>query len=292
MRGSPTIATRRRVTSRAMGALVGLTFAAVVVPLVSVLWTVIERGAARFDAAFFTETMRNVVGDGGGGLHAIAGTLIVTAIATAISAPIGIFVAIYLVEYGTGPLAAAVTTLVDVMTGIPSIVAGLFAYALFVMVQGPGARSGLAGGVALAVLMVPVVIRASEEMLRLVPHDLREAAYALGVPRWRTIVKVVLPTAASGLVTAVTLAIARVVGETAPLLLVAGYAQNLNLDPLEGRMTTLPVMAYYGYQAPGFPPEAGYERGWTAALVLVLLVTILFVASRALAAVLRPKGLR
>ena len=292
MRASATIGWRRRFTSRLMGVLVTLTFAAVVVPLVSVLWTVIDRGAARFDMEFFTETMRSVVGEGGGGAHAIVGTLVVTAIATALSAPLGLFVAIYLVEYGRGPLAKGVTTLVDVMTGIPSIVAGLFAYALFVLFQGPGARSGLAGGVALAVLMTPVVIRACEEMLRLVPNELREASYALGVPRWRTIVKVVLPTAASGLITGVTLAIARVIGETAPLLLVAGLAQGMNLNPLDGRMTTLPVMAYYGYQAPGFPPEPGYERGWTAALVLVLLVTILFALSRVLSAALRPKGLR
>lgn len=283
---------RRRATDRLMAIVLTSTFVMILVPLVSVMWTVIDRGAARFDTEFFTETMRSVIGEGGGGAHAIVGTLIITGVATLISAPIGLFVSIYLSEYGRGPLARAVTTLVDVMSGIPSIVAGLFAYALFVVFQGPGARSGLVGGVALSVLMLPVVVRASVEMLRLVPHELREASYALGVPKWRTIVRVVLPTAAAGLLTSVTLAVARVIGETAPLLLTAGLAQGMNLNPLEGRMTSLPVMAYYGYQAPGFPPEAGYERGWTAALVLVLVVTVLFSVARILAKIFQPKGLR
>ncbi len=283
---------RRRATDRLMAIVLTATFVMILVPLVSVMWTVIDRGAARFDGAFFTETMRSVIGEGGGGAHAIVGTLIITGVATVISAPIGLFVSIYLSEYGRGPLARAVTTMVDVMSGIPSIVAGLFAYALFVVFQGPGARSGLAGGVALSVLMLPVVVRASVEMLRLVPNELREASYALGVPKWRTIARVVLPTAAAGLLTSVTLAVARVIGETAPLLLTAGLAQGMNLNPLEGRMTSLPIMAYYGYQAPGFPPEPGYERGWTAALVLVLLVTVLFSVARVLARIFQPKGLR
>ncbi len=283
---------RRKATDRLVTAIVCGTFAMIVVPLVSVTWTVVDRGWERFDSEFFSETMRSVVGSGGGGKHAIVGTLIVTGIATVISVPIGLLVAVYLVEYGRGKLAKAVTTMVDVMTGIPSIVAGLFAYALFVVFQGPGARSGLAGGVALAVLMVPVVIRTSEEMLRLVPNELREASFALGVPKWKTIIRIVIPTAIAGIVTGVTLAIARVIGETAPLLLVAGLAQDLNTNPLEGRMTTLPVMAYYGYQTPGYPPEAGYDRGWTAALVLVLIVALLFLLARLLAKALQPKGLR
>lgn len=282
----------RRATDRLMGILVSTAFAAVLAPLLSVVITVATRGAARFDVQFFTEGMRSVVGEGGGGLHAIVGTLYITGMATVISVPIGLLVAVYLVEYGSGALARGVTTMVDVMTGIPSIVAGLFAYSLFVIFQGPGARSGFAGAVALSVLMTPVVVRSSEEMLRLVPNELREASYALGVAKWRTIVKVVIPTAVAGIITGVTLAIARVIGETAPLLLVAGLAQDVNLNPFEGRMTTLPVMAYYGYQTPGFPPEFGYERGWTAALVLVIIVAVLFTIARIVAKVLQPKGLR
>jgi phosphate transport system permease protein len=208
------------------------------------------------------------------------------------SVPFGLFTAIYLVEYGNGRLSRAITSMVDVMTGIPSIVAGLFAYALFVIWQGPGARSGFSGAVALTVLMTPVVIRSAEEMLRLVPNELREASYALGVPKWKTIVKVVLPTAIAGILTGVTLAIARVIGETAPLLVTAGLAQDTNLNPFSGRMTTLPVFAYYSYAQPGVPPQTGLDRAWAAALTLIIVVAILFTAARILGKILKPKGLR
>ena len=183
------------------------------------------------------------MGEGGGAYHAIVGTLIITGLAALISVPIGLMTAIYLVEYGTGKLKRAITFLVDVMTGIPSIVAGLFAYALFAVFFGPGVRLGIGGAVALSVLMIPVVVRSSEEILKLVPNELREASLALGVPRWRTIVKVVLPTAAAGLGTGVTLAIARVIGETAPLLVIVGITNGTNFNPFDGRMATLPVFA-------------------------------------------------
>ena len=140
------------------------------------------------------------------------------------------------------------------MTGIPSIVAGLFAFALFALFFGPSVRMGFMGAVALSVLMIPVVVRSAEEMLKLVPNELREAAYALGVPKWRTIVKVVLPTAIAGIVTGVTLAIARVIGETAPLLIAVGITTAINFDPFDGRMATLPVFAYYSSRQPGVPP--------------------------------------
>ena len=244
------------------------------------------------DATFFTSSMRGVVGEGGGVWHAIVGTLIITGLTTLMSVPFGLFTAIYLVEYGNGRLAKSITAMVDVMTGIPSIVAGLFAYALFVIWQGPGARSGLSGAVALTVLMTPVVIRSTEEMLRLVPNELREASYALGVPKWKTIVKVVLPTAIAGILTGVTLAIARVIGETAPLLVTAGIAQGTNLNPFSGRMTTLPVYAYYSYAQPGVPPQNGLDRAWAAALTLIIIVAILFTVARVLARFLKPKGLR
>jgi phosphate transport system permease protein len=262
-------------------------------PLVSLVWTVIERGTNRFDTEFFTETMRGVVGEGGGIYHAIVGTLIVTGLATLMSVPFGLFTAIYLAEYGHGTkLAKAIQSMVDVMTGIPSIVAGLFAYALFELMFGPGTRSGLAGAVALTVLMTPVIVRSAEEMLRLVPNELREAAYALGVPKWKTVVKVVLPTAIAGIITGVVLAIARVIGETAPLLVTVGLAQGVNWNPFDGRMTTLPVFTYYQYVQPGIPPEAGQDRAWAAALVLILIVMVLFTVARILSSVLKPKGLR
>lgn len=284
---------RRRAIDRLMAAIVSSAFALVAMPLVSLLWTVIERGTNRFDMAFFTDTMRGVTGEGGGIYHAIVGTLIVTGLASLMSVPFGLFTAIYLAEYGHGTkLAKGIQAMVDVMTGIPSIVAGLFAYAMFELIFGPGTRSGIAGAVALTVLMTPVIVRSAEEMLRLVPNELREASYALGVPKWKTIVKVVLPTAIAGIITGVVLAIARVIGETAPLLVTAGLAQGVNWNPFDGRMTTLPVYTYYQYMQPGVPPSAGQDRAWTAALVLILIVLVLFTAARILSTVLKPKGLR
>jgi phosphate transport system permease protein len=284
---------RRQALDHLMSALITSAFAVVSLPLISVVWTVVERGAPRFDIEFFTSTMRGVVGEGGGAYHAIVGTLIVTSLATVMSVPVGLFTAIYLVEYGNGGrFARAIATMVDVMTGIPSIVAGLFAYAVFVAAFGPGTRSGIAGAVALTVLMTPVVVRSAEEMLRLVPNELREAATALGVPKWKVIVKVVLPTAVAGIITGIMLAIARVIGETAPLLVTAGIAQGVNWNPFDGRMTTLPVFTYYQYVQPGVPPEAGQDRAWTAALTLMLIVMALFTLARLLSNVLKPKGLR
>jgi phosphate transport system permease protein len=283
----------RQATDRFATAVMSAAFLLVLVPLASVIWTVVERGAGRFDWAFFTESMRGVIGEGGGGLHAIVGTLIITGLTAVFAIPFGLFTAIYLVEYSDGGrFSKTVTGLVDVMTGIPSIVAGLFAYALFVLIDGPGHRSGLAGAVALTLLMTPVVVRTSEEMLRLVPNELREASYALGVPRWKTILKVVLPTAIAGILTGIVLAIARVIGETAPLLVTVGITADMNKNPLSGRMATLPVFSYNSYKFPTLPPEASIDRAWTAALALVLIVMVLFSIARILSSVLKPRGLR
>jgi phosphate transport system permease protein len=283
---------KRHAVDRLATAVMTSAFGVVLLPLISVVWTVVQRGWARMDVEFFTTSMKGVVSEGGGVAHAIIGTLIITGITALISIPFGVFTAIYLVEYGKGRLASSITAMVDVMTGIPSIVAGLFAYALFELWQGPGARSGLSGAVALTVLMTPIVIRTTEEMLRLVPNELREASYALGVPKWKTIVKVVLPTAVAGILTGITLAIARVIGETAPLLVTVGIAAETNLNPFSGRMATLPVYAYYQYAQPGVPRENGLDRAWAAALTLMIMVAILFSIARLLARVLKPKGLR
>ena len=280
----------RKATDRLVTGVVTAAFLIAMVPLVSVAWTVVSNGIARFDLLFFSSSMRNVVGEGGGALHAIVGTVLITGAAAIISIPIGLMTSIYLVEYGAGKrLARAITFLVDVMTGIPSIVAGLFAYALFAIFFGPGIRLGIMGSVALSVLMIPVVVRSSEEMLRLVPNELREAAYALGVPKWLTIVKVVLPTSIAGITTGIMLSISRVIGETAPRLITAGFTDSLNYDLFSGRMQTLPVFTYTQYANQGIPPEAYLDRAWAAALTLILIVMVLNLAARLVAKIFSPK---
>src|SRR4051794_4337886 len=280
----------RKATDRLVTVLVTTAFLIAMIPLVSVIVTVLANGLARFDVAFFTNSMRGVVGEGGGGYHAILGTLIITALAALMSIPVGLLTAVYLVEYGRGRLSRAITFFVDVMTGIPSIVAGLFSFALFALFLGPGVRMGFAGAVALSVLMIPVVVRSTEEMLKIVPNELREAAYALGVPKWRTILKVVLPTSVAGIASGVTLAVARVIGETAPLLIAVGITTGVNLNPFDGRMATLPVFSYYSYVAPGVPREPFIDRAWTAALVLIILVMVLNLAARLIARLFAPKA--
>ena len=265
-----------------MTAAIAAAFALAILPLLSLLYTVVSKGLARFDSAFFTESARNVVGAGGGAAHAIWGTLIITGVATAISVPIGVMAAIYLHEYGRGRLRRWLTFFVDVMTGIPSIVAGLFAYALFAIFLGPGIRLGVIGSVALSVLMIPIVIRSTEEMLKIVPDHLREASYALGTPKWRTITKVVLPTALAGIITGVMLAVARIIGETAPLLVTAGVIDSTNLDPFSGRMQNLAVYAFNEYKSPGVPQDASFDRAWAAALTLILIVLVLNLLARLL----------
>ena len=285
-----TVEGSRQATDRLVTCLVVSAFGLAMVPLVSLVWEVVSRGAARLDGEFFNSSLVGIVGEGGGAYHAILGTLVITALTTLISVPIGLMTAIFLVEYARGRLKRAITFLVDVMTGIPSIVAGLFAYALFAIFFGPGIRLGIMGAIALSVLMIPVVVRSAEEVLKLVPNELREASYALGVPKWRTIVKVVVPTAIAGLGTGVTLAIARVIGETAPLLITLGITNATNLDPFDGRMATLPVYAYYQLTQPGVPPQLAIDRAWTAALVLIILVMGLNVVARLISRFFAPKS--
>jgi phosphate transport system permease protein len=280
---------QRKAADRLATTLVSSAFVLALVPLISLLWTTVSNGFARFDPTFFSNSMRNVVGEGGGAVHAIWGTLLITLAAAIISVPIGLLTAIYLVEYGKGHLARAITFFVDVMTGIPSIVAGLFAYALFVLFFGPGVRMGIGGAVALAVLMIPVVVRSSEEMLKLVPNELREASYALGVPKWLTILKIVLPTSLAGIVTGIMLAIARVIGETAPLLIIAGYTQSLNTNLFAERMMTLPVFVYNQYQLQGTDAQAYVDRAWAGALALILIVMLLNLLARLIAKIFAPK---
>lgn len=293
---------RRAVTDWTARIAVWAAFALAMIPLISLVWTVVSNGYHRLTWSFLTTDMVGLFGGmaGGGIAHAIVGTLLITAWATLISAPIGLFTAIYLVEYGNGgPLARATTFFVDVMTGVPSIVAGLFSASVFTLTVGSGYRAGIMGAIALSVLMIPTVVRSSEEMLRLVPNELREAAYALGVPKWRVVVKVILRTSAAGLTTSVMLAIARVIGETAPLLMTVGFIEKMNVDVFDGRMTTLPVFVYRQYSQGLATCRAGvencvatinYERAWAAALVLILLVMILNLIARLIARAFAPKG--
>ncbi len=271
---------RRAALDRAVTLTVTAAFGLALVPLISVLVTVIGKGVARFDWEFFSLSSRNVVGAGGGALHAIAGTLIITAGAAIVSIPVGILAAVYLVEYGRGRLAQAITFFVDVMTGVPSIVAGLFAFALFALFFGPGIRLGIMGSIALMVLMLPIVVRSTEEMLRIVPNGLREAAFALGTPKWRVVTKVVLPTALAGIVSGVMLAIARVIGETAPLLVTTGVIDSINTNPFHGRMMNLAVFSYDQYKNPGVAKEAYLDRAWAAALTLIAIVMLLNLLGR------------
>ena len=288
---SRSIEGRRKATDRMVTGWVTAAFSLAVIPLVSLTWTVVEKGLNRLDADFFSQSMRNVVGAGGGALHAIVGTLELTGIATVISVPLGIMTAIYLVEYGRGKLARAVTFFVDVMTGIPSIVAGLFAFSLFLIILGPAsAINGFAGAISLAVLMTPVVVRATEEMLKIVPNELREASYALGVPKWLTILKVVIPTALAGIATGVIIAIARIIGETAPLLLAAGFTTSMNYNPFAEKMMTLPVFVYTSYAIQGTDFQSYIDRAWAGALTLMIIVMVLNLIARIISKIFSPKG--
>jgi phosphate transport system permease protein len=279
---------RRGATDRLMTGLIWTSFGVAVVPLVSLVWRVISKGAGRIDGTFLSYSFfKTQIDQPVGVYHAIIGTLLITLGAAIISVPVGVMAAVYLVEYGKGnKLAKAITFLVDVMTGIPSIVAGLFAFALFTLVFGPAYVSGFGGSVALSLLMIPIVVRATEEMLMLVPDDLREASYALGTPKWKTIVRIVLPTAIGGILTGITLAISRVIGETAPLLLIAGATDRTNMNLFDGAMTTLPVLIYGQNLRGDAPAEA---IAWGAAFILIVIVMVLNLAARIIGKIFAPK---
>jgi len=269
---------RQRATDRFATTVIAAAAVLALVPLVSVLWTVIERGIAVLGLSFLTDSMRNVSARsaGGGLFHALLGTLEQVAIATLISVPIGILTAIYLVEYGRGRVAKVIGFVVDVMVGVPSIIAGLFIFTGLVLTLGLP-RSGLAAAFALAILMLPVVTRTTDEMLRVVPNDLREASYALGIPKWRTITKVVLPAALPGIITGAMLAVARVTGETAPLLLTTFLTQSVNPNPLDGPQASIPTFVWDQITS-GTP--ASLARAWGGALVLILFVTVFYATAR------------
>ncbi|MEU9452315.1 phosphate ABC transporter permease PstA [Streptomyces sp. NPDC048277] len=278
----------RQAKDRIATSLVWVAFVIAVVPLVSLIWVTISRGVKVLDVYFLTHSM-GVVADseaGGGVYAAIIGSLEQVGLATLIGAPIGILTAVYLVEYGRGRLAKAVTFFVDVMTGIPSIVAGLFILSLMLIFDMQ--PFGFAGSLALAILMMPVVVRSTEEMLKLVPNELREASLALGVPKWRTILKVVLPTSIGGITTGVMLAIARIAGETAPVLLLVFGNPFINNNPFEGAQSSLPLFIYQQY-ANSAGANAAYDRAWAASLTLIAFVMILNLVARGIARWKAPK---
>lgn len=307
---------RRRATDGLWRNLVWAAFVIALLPLISLLWSVFAQGLPTliqnpglliYDMSTTNGSTDAATQDqgaplSGGFAHGLIGTLMITIVATIISVPIGMLASIYLVEYSRGGwFARAITFFVDVMTGIPSIVAGLFAFAavqLFITTfvgSGPAqlqmVKMGLSAAIALSVLMIPVVVRSTEEMLRVVPNELREASYALGVRKWRTIMQVVLPTSISGIASGVTLAIARVTGETAPILVTAGFLAATNWNPFSGWMTALPVYIYRQLINPTAPgaPLPSEMRAWAAALVLIVIVMLLNLIARIIARAFAPK---
>ena len=286
------VSLRRRLADGTATVLVTLSISVALVPLVWVLYSVVAKG---FRAVTSTEWWSHSQADmtalitGGGAYHAIVGTVMQGVVSAVISVPIGIFVAVYLVEYGDGtPMGKLTTFLMDILTGVPSIVAALFIYALCIATLG-FPRSGFAVSLALVLLMLPVIVRATEEMLRVVPEDLREASLALGVPKWRTITRIVLPAGLSGIITGVTLALARVMGETAPLLILVGYSQAMNFDMFTGFMGSLPGMMYDQTSAGAGANPIATDRLWGAALTLILLIAVINVGARVIAKVLAPE---
>jgi phosphate transport system permease protein len=279
---------RRAARNRVATALIYAALSVALAPLISVVYALVSLGAGRLNGDFFTHSMNGITAfDANGGIyHAILGTLEQVGIATLITVPLGILGAVYIVEYGRGRLANAIRFFVDVMTGIPSVVAGLFVLAFWVLIVTPvfnGGRagySGFAAALALSVLMLPTVTRSTEEMLRLVPAALREGSYALGVAKWKTILRIVLPTALPGIVTGVMLAVARAAGETAPVLLVAGGSNSINTNPFVGNQMSLSI---YIYDQAALASKYGPPRAWAAALTLVALVLGLTIIAKLLA---------
>jgi phosphate transport system permease protein len=285
----------RKFKDRTATVLVTSAFFVAMIPLVWLLWTVVSKGLSTVvSASWWTSDQRGVdySHPGGGVLHGIVGTVEQVALCSLISVPIAVLVAIYLVEYGRGPIAKMTTFMVDILSGVPSIVAALFVYAVFITTFG-GQRAGWLVSIALILLMIPVIVRTTEEMLKLVPNELREASYALGVTKWKTIVKIVLPTALSGIITGVVLGVARVAGETAPLLILVGYSSNTNYNLFANFQGSLPGMIYTQYSnlgsttvlVNGVRTQVHYtaDRMWGTALTLIIIVMLLNLFARAIA---------
>lgn len=272
------ISRSRKIKNNLASILFGTSFLIAMVPLVWVLYTVLERGfKAVISSGWWTRSLAGVLPDqfAGGVYHAIYGTIVQAGIAAVLSVPLGIMAAVFLVEYGRGRFAKITTFMVDILAGVPSIVAALFIFALWITTLG-FPQSAFAVSLALVLLMLPVVVRNTEEMLKLVPDELREASYALGIPKWKTIMRVVVPTALPGMISGILLALARVMGETAPVLVLVGYARSINFNAFDGNMASLPLLIYTELVN---PEAAGRSRVWGAALTLILIVAVLYLAA-------------
>ena len=275
------ISSSRKATNTIATVVVWAAMILAMVPLVWVLWELFARGSGViFNADWWTTSQRGIMNsvEGGGAAHAIIGTFVQTILASIISIPIGIFTAIYLVEYSKGGWLARTTTfMVDILSGVPSIVAALFIFAMWITLFGFG-RSGFAVALSLVLLMIPIVVRNTEEMLRVVPMDLREASYALGVPKWKTILKIVLPTALSGIVTGIMLAVARVMGESAPMLILVATSRIITYNPFGQSQSSLPLFMLDMYKAGN--TGAAFDKMWGAALTLVLIIALINILAR------------
>ncbi len=264
----------RRVTDALVVGGSHLAAAIVMLPLMLIVWHLVTKGGPGLSWAFFTHLPKPVGEAGGGMANAIAGTALLAGIATLIAVPIGVATGVFLAEYGDGKLGTMIRTTADVLNGVPSIVIGVAAYGLVVVPM--GSFSTIAGSIALSMIMLPTIARSTEEVVRLVPRSYREAALALGAPRWRVIHNVVLPAASGGVVTAVLLAIARAAGETAPLLFTALGSRFWSVA-LHRPIASLPVYIFDYARA---PYEDWNAQAWTAALVLLMLVTVVSAAVR------------
>ncbi|MBX7432336.1 phosphate ABC transporter permease PstA [Mycobacterium sp. Y57] len=272
------ISTSRKIKDKLATILFTGAFLVALVPLAWVLVTVLGKGLrAVIHPTWWTNSLYGILPEqfAGGVYHAIYGTIIQSLIAAAISVPLGIMVGVYLVEYGRGALARTTTFMVDILAGVPSIVAALFVFAAWIATMG-FQQSAFAVSLALVLLMLPLVVRSTEEMLKLVPDELREASYALGVPKWKTIVRIVIPTALPGMISGILLALARVMGETAPVLILVGYSTAINMDVFQGNMASLPLLIYTELKN---PEAAGVDRVWGAALTLIIMVAVLYLAA-------------
>ena len=278
----------RKVKDKAATVVFTVCFILAVVPLVALLFKVVVSGLpAVLDLNWWTNSFNLVAPSSmaGGVGHAIYGSLVQALIAAVISIPLGVAAGIMLVEYPDSKIAKPTTFMVDVLAGVPSVVAAIFIFGIWISVLRFN-LSAFAVALALVLLMLPLIVRSTEEMLKLVPDELREASYALGVPKWKTIVSVVVPTALSGMISGIFLALARVMGETAPVLILVGYTARYNYDVFEGNMASLPLLIYNQLSNPN---EAGQYRIWGAALTLIIIIGLANVLATFAAKALAPK---